>query len=123
LASPWSITALNSKSSTYAGKKIGIIGDQGVIQTGTVGGVQTKLYTIYQAARLVPRLILLLAIVRALTVRGSRSSIALIPPRAISRPLKAASWDKANTWVWVRSRITEISLLMVLSLEILRLAP
>ena len=50
LASPWSITALNSKRSTYAGKKIGIIGDQGVIQTGTVGGVQTKLYTIYQAS-------------------------------------------------------------------------
>lgn len=48
LASPWSITALNSKQSIYAGKKIGIIGDQGVIQSGTVGGVQTTLYSIYQ---------------------------------------------------------------------------
>jgi hypothetical protein len=50
LASPWSITALNSKKTTYAGKKIGIIGDQGVIQHGTVGGVQTTLYSIYQAS-------------------------------------------------------------------------
>jgi hypothetical protein len=49
LASPWSITALNSKRATYAGKKIDIIGDQGVIQTGTVGGVHTTLFSIYQA--------------------------------------------------------------------------
>jgi hypothetical protein len=29
LASPWSLNALNSKSSVYAGKRVGIIGDQG----------------------------------------------------------------------------------------------
>ncbi len=50
LASPWSITALNSKQSIYSGKRIGIIGDQGVIQHGTVGGVQHTLYSLYQAA-------------------------------------------------------------------------
>jgi hypothetical protein len=49
LASPWSITALNSKQSTYSGKRIGIIGDQGVIQHGIIGGVQTALYALYQA--------------------------------------------------------------------------
>lgn len=50
LVSPWSITALNSKGSTYAGKKIGFIGDQGVITSGKVGGVTTTLYALYQAA-------------------------------------------------------------------------
>jgi hypothetical protein len=50
LSSPWSITALNSKQSTYAGKRVGIIGDKGVIQYGTVGGVKTTLYSLYQAA-------------------------------------------------------------------------
>lgn len=54
LASPWSITALNSKQATYSGKKIGIIGDvvgtQTPIQHGTIGGVQTTLFSIYQAA-------------------------------------------------------------------------
>jgi len=54
LASPWSITALNSKQSTYSGKRIGIIGDisgtQTPIQYGTIGGVQTTLYAMYQAA-------------------------------------------------------------------------
>jgi hypothetical protein len=49
LASPWSITALNSKQSTYSGKRIGIIGDQGVIRYGNVGGAQTSLYALYQA--------------------------------------------------------------------------
>lgn len=53
LTSPWSITALNSKQSTYAGKHIGIIGDVGGTQTpyqyGTVGGARTLLYTLYQA--------------------------------------------------------------------------
>lgn len=53
LASPWSITALNSKQSTYAGKKIGLIGDvagtQTSIQYGRVGGVQTSLYSLIQA--------------------------------------------------------------------------
>jgi hypothetical protein len=49
-ATAWSITALNTKQSTYAGKNIGIIGDVGGVQTpyqyGTVGGVQTTLYSI-----------------------------------------------------------------------------
>jgi hypothetical protein len=53
LASPWSITAINTKQSTYAGKKIGLIGDiagtQTPIQYGTVGGVQTTLYSLCQA--------------------------------------------------------------------------
>ncbi|MFZ0461824.1 MAG: right-handed parallel beta-helix repeat-containing protein [Candidatus Acidiferrales bacterium] len=49
LSSPWSITALNSKMSTYAGKRVGIIGDQGVIQVGRVAGVATSLYSIYQS--------------------------------------------------------------------------
>jgi hypothetical protein len=48
LASPWSITALNSKMSLYAGKRVGIIGDQGVIQHGTIGGLPTTLYALYQ---------------------------------------------------------------------------
>jgi hypothetical protein len=50
LASPWSITALNSKMTTYSGKRIGIIGDVGGIQTpihyGTAGGRQTTLYSL-----------------------------------------------------------------------------
>ena len=48
LASPWSITAFNSKQSTYSGKRVGIIGDVAGVQTpiqyGTVGGVKTTLY-------------------------------------------------------------------------------
>jgi hypothetical protein len=34
LGSPWSVTAFNSKSATYSGKKIGIIGDAGVTLSG-----------------------------------------------------------------------------------------
>ena len=53
LASPWSITALNTKQSIYAGKNIGIIGDVGGAQTpityGTVGGVRTTLLSIQNA--------------------------------------------------------------------------
>lgn len=49
LAGPWSITALNSKMTVYAGKRIGIVGDQGVIQVGRVGGVVKSLYSIYQS--------------------------------------------------------------------------
>jgi hypothetical protein len=49
LASPWSITAFNSKMSTYSGKRVGIIGDVAGVQTpiqyGTVGGVKTTLYS------------------------------------------------------------------------------
>lgn len=48
LVSPWSITALNSKQSTYAGKNIGFL--PGTYQYGTVGGVQTTLYSLFQAA-------------------------------------------------------------------------
>jgi hypothetical protein len=59
LTSPWSITALNSKQSTYAGKRIGIIGDQGLIQYGTVGGVQRTLYSLYQAAAKAAQVLLL----------------------------------------------------------------
>jgi Right handed beta helix region len=50
LAQPWSITAFNSKQSTYRGTKVGIIGDvagkQTPIQYGVVGGVQTTLYSL-----------------------------------------------------------------------------
>jgi hypothetical protein len=49
LASPWSITALNSRRSTYAGKRVGIIGDKGVIAYGRAGGVAKTLYSLYQA--------------------------------------------------------------------------
>ena len=49
LASPWSITALNSKMGTYSGKRVGIIGDVGGTQTpiqyGTVGGSKTTLHS------------------------------------------------------------------------------
>jgi hypothetical protein len=54
LASPWSITALNSKMSTYSGKRVGIIGDihgtQTPITYGTIGGVQTTLYALSNTA-------------------------------------------------------------------------
>jgi hypothetical protein len=50
LSSPWSITALNSKQSTYSDKKIGFIGDQGVFTAGTIGGVQTTLAALGNAA-------------------------------------------------------------------------
>lgn len=46
LSSPWSITALNSKQLTYAGKRIGLL--PGIYQYGTVAKVQTTLYSIYQ---------------------------------------------------------------------------
>lgn len=49
LNSPWSITALNSKMALYGGKRIGIIGDQGIIQAGRVDGVVRSLYSMYQA--------------------------------------------------------------------------
>jgi hypothetical protein len=60
LASPWSITALNSKQSTYRGKNVGIIGDVGGVQTpithGTVGGVQTTLASLVNASGTQPAL-------------------------------------------------------------------
>ena len=47
LGSPWSITALNSKKTVYGGKRIGLL--PGTYQYGTVGGVKTTLYSMYQA--------------------------------------------------------------------------
>jgi len=44
LASPWSITALNSKGATYAGKRVGLL--PGTYQYGIVGGVQTTLFAL-----------------------------------------------------------------------------
>lgn len=38
LASPWSLNAINTKSATYAGKRLGLIGDQGTL-TFSGGGV------------------------------------------------------------------------------------
>ena len=55
LAAPWSITALNSKMSTYAGKSIGIIGNTAanptVINAGKLasGSAATSLFSIMQA--------------------------------------------------------------------------
>ena len=44
LSNPWSITALNSKHSTYGGKRVGLL--PGVYQYGTSSGTQTTLYSI-----------------------------------------------------------------------------
>jgi hypothetical protein len=44
LASPWSVTALKSKWTTYTGKKVGCL--PGTYTHGTVGGVQTTLYSL-----------------------------------------------------------------------------
>ncbi len=44
---PWSITALNTKQSVYAGKRVALL--PGTYQYGTVAGVQTSLYSLYQA--------------------------------------------------------------------------
>lgn len=49
LNSPWSISAINSKQATYAGKRLGIIGDQGLIQSGRVSGIATSIYSLIQA--------------------------------------------------------------------------
>lgn len=46
LSSPWSITALNAKRTTYAGKRIGLL--PGKYQFGTASGVRTTLYSLYQ---------------------------------------------------------------------------
>ena len=50
LGNPWSITAFNSKSATYSGKRVGLIGDIAGTQTpythGTINGVQTTLLSI-----------------------------------------------------------------------------
>lgn len=46
LTSPWSITALNSKQSIYASKRIGLIA--GLYQYGIVGGTKTSLYSLMQ---------------------------------------------------------------------------
>jgi hypothetical protein len=47
LASPWSITALNTKQSTYAGKRVGLM--PGVYQYGTSNGTQTTLCSMLSA--------------------------------------------------------------------------
>lgn len=47
LASPWSITAINSKQSTYAGKGVGLL--PGTYTQGTVSGTSTTLYAIHSA--------------------------------------------------------------------------
>jgi hypothetical protein len=80
LASPWSITALNSKQSTYGGKRVGIIGDQGVIQYGTVGGVRHTLYSLYQAAA------------------GSAQVLVLNGGPSASQPTYLASCDSSGTY-------------------------
>jgi hypothetical protein len=53
LSSPWSLTALNSKQSTYRGQNVGIIGDiagtQTPLQYGQIGGVQTTIYSYLNA--------------------------------------------------------------------------
>lgn len=52
-ATAWSLSALNSKQATYAGKKIGIVGDIAGVQTPitqtSIGGAVTTLYAAYQA--------------------------------------------------------------------------
>jgi hypothetical protein len=49
LASPWSITAFNSKQSVYAGKSIGVIGDVGGVQTPLQTGSEGSLYSMLVA--------------------------------------------------------------------------
>lgn len=53
LGNPWSLSAFNSKQSTYAGKKIGIIGDVAGVQTPitqtSIAGTVKTLYSQYQA--------------------------------------------------------------------------
>ena len=44
LAQPWSLSAFNSKFSTYNSKKIGLIGDQGKFQFSNTGSGQVSLY-------------------------------------------------------------------------------
>lgn len=47
LASPWSITALNTKMSTYRGKRVGLL--PGTHDRGRVGGTETTLYSLLNA--------------------------------------------------------------------------
>jgi Right handed beta helix region len=86
LASPWSITALNSKQSKYSGKRIGIIGDiagtQTPIQHGTIGGVQTTLYSMYQAGGSAPVLVINGGNSSASTYIGSCNSAGAYTPRS-----------------------------------------
>jgi hypothetical protein len=60
LAAPWSITALNSKGSTYAGKSVGLL--PGTYRYGVIGGVQTSLWSMLNSS------------VLALTVNGGTSA-------------------------------------------------
>jgi hypothetical protein len=48
LGSPWSITAFNSQQAKYAGKRIGIIGDVGGVQTPIQQGNGGTLYSLMQ---------------------------------------------------------------------------
>jgi hypothetical protein len=85
LASPWSITALNSKQSKYSGKRVGIIGDIGGTQTpiqhGTVGGVQTTLFALYQAGGAAPVLVINGGTSSASTYIASCNSAGVYTPR------------------------------------------
>lgn len=81
LSSPWSITALNSKKSIYAGKKVGMIA--GTYQHGTVGGVQTTLYSIYQAFS---------------STTGNWSVLALQGGPSGSQPTYIASCDSSGSY-------------------------
>lgn len=47
LGSPWSITALSTKHSTYGGQSVGLL--PGTYTYGTSNGVQTSLYSIYNS--------------------------------------------------------------------------
>ena len=86
LTSPWSITALNSKQSTYSGRRIGIIGDVGGTQTpiqhGTVGGVQTTLYSMYQRGGSAPVLVINGGTSSASTYIASCNSAGVYTPRS-----------------------------------------
>jgi hypothetical protein len=93
LASPWSITALNSKQATYSGKSVGIIGDvsgtQTPIQYGTIGGVQTTLYSVMQA----------MTTGAALKINGGTSSASTYIASCTSAGVYQARWaiiDGAN---------------------------
>jgi hypothetical protein len=85
LASPWSITALNSKQSMYSGKRIGIIGDIGgtqtAIQHGTIGGAQTALFSRYQAGGSAPVLVINGGTSSASTYIASCNSAGVYTPR------------------------------------------
>lgn len=81
----WSITALNSKSTTYSGQNIGIIGDvsgtQTPIQYGTIGGTQTTLFSILNSQANQPVLNINGGTSGASTYLGSCNSSGVYTPR------------------------------------------